>query len=75
MLLAKKDEVRVLHLCSVCIVKRAETVFPVFSIARTRCTETLCALFLFYCHLPKLDVTGSIPVSRSIITSRWILSR
>jgi len=37
----------------------------VISIARTRLTKTLCALLAIYSRLPKLDVAGSSPVSRS----------
>jgi hypothetical protein len=40
-----------------------------FSIARTRCRETQCSLFPIYCRLPKLDVAGSNPVSRSKINN------
>jgi hypothetical protein len=29
----------------------------------------LCSLFAIYVHLPKLNVAGSIPVSRSIFKS------
>ena len=54
-----------LHLCSVCVVKRAQSENAVFSIARTRCRETQCSLFPIYSRLPKLDVAGSTPVSRS----------
>jgi hypothetical protein len=34
-------------------------------IARTRLTKTLCALLSIYSRFPKLNVAGSIPVSRS----------
>jgi hypothetical protein len=61
-------KVRVLRLCSVCAVKKAQSENAVFSIARTRCRETLCSLFPIYCRLPKLDVAGSTPVSRSIFS-------
>ena len=39
---------------------------PVFPIARMECENPLCSLFAIYVHLPKLNVAGSIPVSRSI---------
>ena len=45
--------------------KRAQSENAVISIARTRCQETLYSLFPIYCRIPKLDVAGSIPVSRS----------
>jgi hypothetical protein len=56
----------VLDLCSVCVLKGANIEFPVNSIARTRYRETLCFLFSIYGQIPKLNVAGSIPVSRSI---------
>ena len=39
--------------------------FAVYSVARTKYENPLCSLFAIYVHLPKLNVTGSIPVSRS----------
>ena len=36
-----------------------------FFIARTESGKTLCYLFSIDIHLPKLNVAGSIPVSRS----------
>jgi hypothetical protein len=38
--------------------------FAVFSIARMKYENPLCSLFAIYVHLPKLNVAGSIPVSR-----------
>ena len=49
-------------------VKHHETVHTEISvscIARTRPTKTLCSLLSIDRHFPKLDVAGSIPVSRS----------
>ena len=40
---------------------------PVFSIARIKYENPLCSLFAIYVHLPKLNVAGSIPVSRSAL--------
>src|ERR1022692_4581073 len=51
---------RVLHLCSVCVVKGAQSENAVFSIARTRCQETQCSLFPIYSRIPKLDVADSL---------------
>jgi hypothetical protein len=55
-------------------VKGAQCENAVFYIAITRCRETQCSLFPIYCRIPKLDVAGSSPVSRSIfsITSKGI---
>ena len=33
--------------------------------------ETLCSLFPIDCRFPKLDVAGSIPVPRSILSTTW----
>jgi len=57
----------VLRLCSVSMVKESQSENAVFSLARTRCMETLFSLFPIYSRLPKLDVAGSSPVSRSKI--------
>ena len=59
---------RVLRLCSVKSRAKAQSENWVFSIARTRCPETQCSLFPICCRLPKLDVAGSSPVSRSIFS-------
>jgi hypothetical protein len=40
--------------------------FAEYSIARMKYENPLCSLFAIYAHLPKLNVAGSIPVSRSI---------
>lgn len=40
------------------------TLLQVFPIARMRHENPLCSLFAIYVHLPKLNVAGSIPVSR-----------
>jgi hypothetical protein len=40
--------------------------FAVYSIARMKYQNPLCSLFAIYAHLPKLNVAGSIPVSRSL---------
>src|ERR1017187_185965 len=61
----------VLRLCSVSAASRAQGENAVFSIARTRCQETQCSLFPIYCRLPKLDVAGSNPVSRSIFSMTY----
>jgi hypothetical protein len=61
---------RVLHLCSIRILREADSKFSVISIARTRCPETLCSLFSIEGRFPKLNVAGSIPVSRSIFKGR-----
>ena len=37
---------------------------PVFPIARMEYENPLCSLFAICLHLPKLNVAGSIPVSR-----------
>jgi hypothetical protein len=55
----------VLRLCSVKSPTKAQGENWVFSIARTRYQETQCSLFPIYRRLPKLDVAGSSPVSRS----------
>ena len=39
--------------------------YPVFPIARMEYENPLCSLFAIYCQFPKLNVAGSIPVSRS----------
>jgi hypothetical protein len=39
---------------------------PVFPIARMKYENPPCSLFSIYVQLPKLNVAGSIPVSRSI---------
>ena len=61
----------VLRLCSVKNPTKAQSENWVFSIARKRCTETQFSLFPIYCRLPKLDVAGSTPVSRSIFSITW----
>ena len=61
----------VLRLCSVSVVKKAQNENSVFSIARTRCQETLLSLFPIYCRLPKLDVVGSSPISRSNFSTTY----
>jgi hypothetical protein len=58
----------VLRLCSVKSGAKTQGENTVISIARTRSAETLNSLFVIYCHFPKLDVAGSIPVSRSILS-------
>jgi hypothetical protein len=40
---------------------------PAFPIARMENENPLCSLFAIYVHLPKLNVAGSIPVSRSAL--------
>jgi hypothetical protein len=41
------------------------------SIARKRPTKTPCSLFAIDSPIPKLDVAGSNPVSRSIFSITW----
>jgi hypothetical protein len=38
---------------------------PLNSVARKRCGKSLCSLFTIHYQFPKLNVAGSIPVSRS----------
>jgi hypothetical protein len=40
--------------------------FAVYSIARMKYENPLCSLFAIYSLFPKLNVAGSIPVSRSL---------
>jgi hypothetical protein len=47
---------RLLHFCSICAVKERDCEFPVISIAKTRCRESLCSLFSIDRRLPKLNV-------------------
>ena len=54
-------KIRVLRLCSVSVVKKAQSENAVFSIARTRCRETQCSLFPIYCRLPKLAFIPKMP--------------
>jgi hypothetical protein len=52
--------------------KNAETPWiSMFSIYRHGC---ICSLFTIHDQLPKLNVAGSIPVSRSIFSTTWELS-
>jgi hypothetical protein len=44
------------------------------SIARKRSTKTPCSLFAIDSPIPKLDVAGSNPVSRSNFSTTWDLS-
>jgi hypothetical protein len=53
---SKRAQFRVLHLCSIRTVKESSCEFPVISIARTRCRETLCSLFSIEAPFPKLNV-------------------
>jgi hypothetical protein len=62
---ASRNEECVLHLCSIRGMKKDYSKIPVISIARTRYRETLCSLFSIDGRFPKLNVAGSIPVSRS----------
>ncbi len=39
--------------------------FPVFPIVRMRCVNQLCSLFSIEDRFLKLNVAGSIPISRS----------
>jgi hypothetical protein len=59
------------HLNTVKLGAEVQNENRVISIARTRLTKTLCALLSIYSRLPKLDVAGSIPVSRSMFSITW----
>ena len=56
---------RVLRLYSIRALEKADCGFPVISVACRRCRETPCSVFSIEGHFPKLNVAGSIPVSRS----------
>jgi hypothetical protein len=57
---------RVLRLCSVSVSCRAQSENSVVFYRQNAVLETLFLWFAIYCRLPKLDVAGSNPVSRSI---------
>ena len=56
----------VLRLCSVCELDGAQCVNRRILYRQNEVQETQCSLFPIYRRLPKLDVAGSTPVSRSI---------
>ncbi len=58
-----------LHLCSIRNLKESNVKFSVMSIAKTRRPETLGSVFSIDGRIPKLNVAGSIPVSRSRINN------
>jgi hypothetical protein len=55
----------VLRLCSVKLLAEQIFKYAVFLIARRGSPDSLYSLFSILCQLPKLNVAGSIPVSRS----------
>ena len=57
---------RVLHLCSISELKGALSENRRILYRQNEVQETLLSLFPIYRRLPKLDVAGSTPVSRSI---------
>ena len=59
------------HLNSVKRCAEGKCEIPVNSIAGKRCPDSLCSLFSIYVQLPKLNVAGSIPVSRSIESTSY----
>ena len=58
----------VLHLCSISELKRALSENRRILYRQNEVQETLLSLFPIYRRLPKLDVAGSNPVSRSIFS-------
>ena len=61
----------VIDLCSILHPVPGKGLNWVFVTARTMTLETLFSLFPIYRRLPKLDVAGSTPVSRSIFSTTW----
>src|SRR6266404_4787376 len=60
-------EFPVLYLCSISEVGRARSENRRILYRQNEVQETQCSLFPIYRRLPKLDVAGSTPVSRSNI--------
>ena len=65
---------RVLRLCSVKQRAEAQGEFRGILNRQNEMPETQKSLFPIYCRLPKLDVAGSIPVSRSIFSIAYGIS-
>src|SRR5712692_4674442 len=67
-LLEDLDTKSVLHLCSVCELGGAPSENRAVLYRQTEVQEQQCSLFPIYRRLPKLDVVGSSPISRSSFT-------
>jgi hypothetical protein len=63
----------VLRLCSVKHRAEAQGEFRGILYRQNEMLETQCSLFPIYGRLPKLNVAGSIPVSRSTVTRRFTM--
>jgi hypothetical protein len=58
----------VLHLCSVSVLSKGQGKNRRILYRQTDMQKTQCSLFAIYGRLPKLDVAGSSPVSRSMFS-------